>query len=611
MEWLITLFQKPDSIAHAVLVISMVAAFGLALGSIRFWGISLGIGGVLFSGLLFGHFKINVDFHTLEFVREFGLILFVYSIGMQVGPGFFSSLKRQGLKLNIMATAIVLMGVLIAVGLNYYGHIEKPVAVGLYAGAVTNTPALAASQQALKDELENKAEKTPEQPVLPPVSVSSTVSATTTAALAADSANAPVAAAPVAAGNGHANDSSSKQGTLKKPGLGYAVAYPFGIIGIILTMIIIRFLFRVDPLKEAEDFKKTQTKAVGLSRLNVEVTNPNLEGILLEKIPGLEDSGVVISRIKHQNKVEVAQPDTVIHTGDILLCVGQKDKLDAIRIVIGKASDVDLMKVQSNLITKRLIVTNKKVLGKQIEELDFLDQYDVVITRISRAEIEYSPNSDVELSFGDTVLAVGTEENIAKITPWLGNSLRSLNHPEVIPVLVGIALGVILGSFPIYFPGMPAPVKLGLAGGPLVVAIILSRLGRIGPLVWYLPMSANFMIRELGIVLFLTAVGLISGDKFVETLVQGDGLYWMALSTLITFIPIFIVALVAKAIYKMNYLTICGVLAGSMTDPPALAFATGIVPHSDAPNVSYATVYPLVMLLRVLSAQIMVLFLLH
>ena len=604
MEWLITLFQKPDSIAHAVLVISMVAACGLAFGSLRVWGISLGIGGVLFSGLLFGHFKISVDSHTLEFVREFGLILFVYSIGMQVGPGFFSSLKRQGLKLNIMAASIVLLSVMITVGLNYFGNIEKPVAVGLYAGAVTNTPALAASQQALKDVLENTPDKTTDMPVLPVVAASTSIPVSTDtvkplvpAVVTPEHATTPPPANP-------------KEDVLKRPGLGYAVAYPFGILGIILTMIIIRFLFRIDPFGEADEFKKLHTKSAGLSRLNITVTNTNLDGILLERIPGLEDSGVVISRVKHQDNVEVAQPDSVIHLGDVLLCVGLKDKLEEMRLVIGQVADVDLVKISTHIMTKRLIVTNKKVLGKHIDDLDFLDQYDVVITRISRAEIEYSPNTDVELQFGDTVLAVGTEENINKITPRLGNSLRTLNHPEIVPVLVGIALGVILGSFPLYFPGMPAPVKLGLAGGPLVVAIILSRIGRIGPIVWYLPISANFMIRELGIVLFLTAVGLMSGDKFVSTLVQGHGLYWMAMATMITFIPIMIVGLIARYFYKMNYLSLCGVLAGSMTDPPALAFATNIVSHSDAPNISYATVYPLVMLLRVLSAQIMVLFLL-
>ena len=561
MDWLITLFQSPDSVAHTVLVISIVAALGLAFGSIRIFGISLGIGGVLFSGLLFGHFKITINHEIMEFVREFGLILFVYSIGLQVGPGFFASLRRQGMKLNIMAAGIVIMGVVITVLLNYFSGIPREIAVGLFSGATTNTPSLAASQQALKD---------------------------------------------LWAGNPNAQEIA------KLPGLGYAVAYPFGIIGIILTMILVRFLFKIDPLHEADEFKQLQSKSASLLAVyNIEVKNPNLEGLIIEKIPSLEDSSVVISRILHEGKVEVAQPDTVIHIGDILLAVGPREDLDEIKLVVGELSKVDLKALPSSIITKRILVTKKSILGKTIDELECLDKYDVNITRISRADIEFSPNADFTFQFGDTVLAVGLEENIKKVAAELGNSLRQLNHPEIIPVLVGIALGVILGSYPMYFPGMPAPVKLGLAGGPLVVAILLSRLGRIGPLVWYMPISANFMLRELGIVLFLTCVGLMSGDKFVATLVQGSGLYWMACAALITFVPILIIALIARFFFKTNYLTICGLLAGSMTDPPALAFATGIVPHSDAPNISYATVYPLVMLLRVLSAQIMVLFILR
>ncbi len=561
MDWLITLFQSPDSVAHTVLVISIVAALGLAFGSIRIFGISLGIGGVLFSGLLFGHFKITINHEIMEFVREFGLILFVYSIGLQVGPGFFASLRRQGMKLNIMAAGIVIMGVVITVLLNYFSGIPREIAVGLFSGATTNTPSLAASQQALKD---------------------------------------------LWAGNPNAQEIA------KLPGLGYAVAYPFGIIGIILTMILVRFFFKIDPLHEAEEFKQLQSKSASLLAVyNIEVKNPNLEGLVIEKIPSLEDSSVVISRILHEGKVEVAQPDTVIHIGDILLAVGPREDLDEIKLVVGELSKVDLKALPSSIITKRILVTKKSILGKTIDELECLDKYDVNITRISRADIEFSPNADFTFQFGDTVLAVGLEENIKKVAAELGNSLRQLNHPEIIPVLVGIALGVILGSYPMYFPGMPAPVKLGLAGGPLVVAILLSRLGRIGPLVWYMPISANFMLRELGIVLFLTCVGLMSGDKFVATLVQGSGLYWMACAALITFVPILIIALIARFFFKTNYLTICGLLAGSMTDPPALAFATGIVPHSDAPNISYATVYPLVMLLRVLSAQIMVLFILR
>ncbi len=619
MEWLYKLFTDPESIAHAILIISLVASLGLALGSIRVFGISLGIGGVLFSGILFGHYGLTVNTHILEFVREFGLILFVYSIGVQVGPGFFASLKRQGLPLNIMAGSIVVLGVIITICLNIFGGIEKPTAVGLYAGAVTNTPALAASQQALKDLVEKdptlwkkNVSVTQETKPVAPSEVKTDMALSTTATqntVAQASTVTSVSAMSAEAVN--EAEKSAKEDVLKKPSIGYAVAYPFGILGIIFTMILIRFLFRIDPNQEAELFKKLTVKSSNLLRKNLEVKNPNLEGVRVDAIPGLEDSEVVISRIMHKGTVDVAQPDTIIHIGDVLLAVGKKEGLESIQIVIGGESNIDLMKQPSRLITKRLIVTKKSILGKTVDELEFLDKNDVVITRISRSETEFSPNSNVELQFGDAVLCVGTEESIKKVTPELGNSLRQLNHPEVIPVLVGIALGVVLGSIPLAIPNMPVPVKLGLAGGPLVVAIILSRIGRIGSLVWYLPISANFMIRELGITLFLSAVGILAGGKFVETLTKGDGLYWMACAVLITLIPILIVGLVGRYVLKTNYLTLCGVLAGSMTDPPALAFATSIVPTSDACNVSYATVYPLTMLLRVVSAQLLILFFLQ
>jgi putative transport protein len=551
MEWLKELFTGV-SVAHSLLILALVAASGVLLGSFKIKGVGLGIAGVLFTGLLFGHFGFHIEKEVMEFVREFGLILFVYTIGMQVGPGFVASLRKQGLPLNLMAATVVILGALITVGIVLIAGIDMSVAVGLFSGGTTNTPALGAAQQALKN--------------LP----------------------------------------SFTEEMAKNPGLGYAVAYPFGIMGIILTMGLIRGFFRVQPTQEAAEFtKQMQSSTPKLNNLNLVVTNPNLDGLPIEKIPGLTRSGVVLSRVLKGNEMDVATPDTVLHLGDIVHAVGAPDKLKEIQIIIGKVSDVDLKSMPSHVTTRRVVVTKKSVLGKSIEELD-LDAYGVAVTRVSRAEIEFTPTPNIRLQFADTLLLVGEEEAIVKAAKELGNSPKQLNHPQIVPIFVGIALGVIVGSIPFHFPNMPAAVKLGLAGGPLLVAIILSRIGRVGPLIYYMPLSANFMLRELGITLFLACVGLKAGDQFVKTLTQGDGFMWMGMAALITLIPILLVGLFARAIYKLNYTSICGVLAGSMTDPPALAFANAMT-GSDAPSISYATVYPLTMLLRVLAAQLLVL----
>jgi putative transport protein len=530
-----------------------VAATGLALGSIRAYGISLGVAGVLFSGLLFAHFGLGINEHVLEFAREFGLILFVYSIGIQVGPGFVSSLRREGLPLNLMAASIVLLGAVVAVVISFAGGVEMPVAVGLFSGATTNTPSLAAAQSALRD---------------------------------------------VA---GYSEDMS------KLPGLGYAVAYPFGIIGIILTMILVRVAFRVNVAAENEALLAAQQRETArLTRMNIEIQNPNLEGMKLRDVPMLDTADVVVSRVMKGDTVRVAQPDTVLSRGDVLLAVGPKQRLEELRVIAGCESQADLMQVPSAISSRRLVVTNKAVMGKSIDELGLLDRYGVTITRLRRFGVELPATAKVDLHFGDTVLAVGEPESIDKAAAELGNSIKRLDHPEVIPLFLGIVLGVIVGSWPFTLPGVPAPVRLGLAGGPLLVAILLSRIGQIGRVTWFMPASANFILREVGIVLFLACVGLKSGDRFIETLTQGSGFYWMAMAALITLVPLLVVALAGRIFFKVNYLTLCGLLAGSMTDPPALAFATNVT-GSDAPTVSYATVYPLTMILRVLSAQLMVL----
>lgn len=552
MSWFNQLIHG-ESIAHVVFVISIVATLGLALGSLKIKGIGLGIAGVLFSGLAIGHLGITIPHEVLEFAREFGLILFVYTIGIQVGPGFFASLRKQGLPLNMMAASIVLLGAAITVLIAKLGGVSMAAAVGLFSGATTNTPSLGAAQEAIRS--------------LPNV----------------------------------------PEGSAALPGLGYAVAYPFGIIGIILTMLVIRAIFRVDLKKETAELLSTSgAKAAKLSRLNLLVTNANLDGRRLDELPVFASLGVVISRIHHDGVVDIAKPDDIIHVGDTLLAVGPPARLEELRLIVGAVSEIDLHVMDSSLVVRRVIVTKKAILGRQIQELDFLGDNDITVTRVTRAEVEIPATPEQRIQFGDMLVLVGSEDAVARVSKALGNSVKQLNHTELIPVFIGIALGVLFGSIPIAFPGIPAPVKLGLAGGPLLVAIILSRVGRIGPLLWYMPNNANFAIREIGIVLFLACVGLHSGAKFVDTLVHGDGVKWMLYAAIITVAPLIIVGLFARLFLKTNYVSICGLLAGSMTDPPALAFAN-TVSGSDAPSISYATVYPLTMLLRVVCAQLLVL----
>lgn len=559
MSWLIDLFTTTHGVAHAVLILGLVAATGLALGTIRVYGISLGVAGVLFTGLAFGHAGLKIEADVMEFVREFGLILFVYTIGIQVGPGFFASLRRQGLPLNLMAASIVVLGALIALGL-YFAFpsiFPLPTAVGAFSGATTNTPSLGASQQALNQLLA---------------------------------------------------DNPQKDQLIKLPGLAYAVAYPFGIIGIILNMLLIRSIFKISLSHEQTLIQQLQaSSAQKLHTRNLEVKNPNLDGIQLASVPSLGRAGVVVSRILKGGKPEMAHPDTVLHMGDVLLAVGPHEALNELELVVGKETQVDLRLMPSHITSRRILVTKSNALGKSVHDLEIRNRFGVTVTRVSRAEIELPITPATRLQFGDNLVVVGEEAAIKQVASELGDSPKKLNHPQVIPIFVGIALGVILGSLPLKFEGMAAPVKLGLAGGPLLVAILLSWLGNVGPLVWYMPISANFILRELGITLFLAAVGLRAGDQFIATLVKGNGLYWMLFGAVITFVPLAAVGLFARKVMKLNYMTICGLLSGSMTDPPALAFA-GQMTHSDAPSVSYATVYPLVMFLRVLLAQGMVLF---
>lgn len=550
MDWLIHLITE-ESVARTVLILGLAGAAGTALGKIRIWGVSLGVAGVLFVGLLLGHLRLSVDHQVLEFVREFGLIIFVYTLGLQIGPGFFGSLRARGLVLNGLAAAIVLGGVAVAVAWILSGRLDLPGGVGLMSGATTNTPSLAAAQQALK------------QVGLP------------------DSAGA-------------------------VQGLAYAVTYPFGIVGIILTMVLLRVVFRINVAAEVAAAESAQRPATPRpTTRNLEVRNANLVGRPLARVPGLAASGVVVSRISRHGAVSVARPDLPLQLGDILHAVGPEEGLDELRIVVGAEAGVDLKTVQGPVTNRRLIVTHSAVFGRELGEVAAFAEHHVVVTRITRGGIEFSPRPGLRLQFGDVLMVVGESDRIDAVAALVGNSNRALNSPQPIPFFLGIALGVVVGGIPLALPGLPAAVQLGLAGGPLVVAILLSRIANTGPLVWYLPTNANHMLREVGITLFLAAVGLKSGDRFVEVLLGGSGLQWLLCGAAVTALPLLVVGFAARAWQKLNYAELCGVLAGSMTDPPALAFAQQSL-GSDAPAVSYATVYPLVMLLRVFSAQLVV-----
>ena len=553
MTWLIDLFTKP-SVAQQVLAIALTAALGLMLGKVKVKGISLGGAGALFVGIGLGHIGLRVDANVLHFIQEFGLILFVYTIGMQVGPGFIDSIRRHGLVLNVLSTSIVLLGVAVTLCLYFLTdmHNNVPVLIGMLCGAVTNTPSLGA-------------------------------------------ANSAFAAAGV--------DTSLT-------GIGYAVAYPFGVIGIILVMLLVRIIFRQNPDKAAKDYAAdiaANTKEIESCSLTVE--NKNLFGTLLKDIPDLISSGVVVTRLMRGNDIFTPNGKTVIQEGDKLHIVGMPEAVAIMEKIIGRRLETPITKETAadsgrTILVKTVLVTNKKVLGKTIGALALADRYGVNVSRVVRSGFKFTGRLDMRIKFADKFLLVGTAEGIEAAAKELGNSLTALDHPEILPAFLGIFLGVIVGSIPLAIPGMPTPLKLGLAGGPLIVAILLSRKRKIGPLNFFMANSANLMLREFGLTLFLSCVGLNAGIKFFDVLLNGDGIYYMGLAALITFVPLAIVATVGHLVFKVNYLSLCGVLAGATTDPPALAFANSQA-DSEAVNIGYASVYPLTMLLRILSGQVL------
>jgi len=555
LSWLADI-QNTQPIAYGVIILSLVAASGLALGSIRVRGFGLGIAGTLFAGLIFAHFGYNMDPSFRSFVQEFGLILFVYSIGLQVGPGFLDSLRRQGLALNLLAAGTVLLGVAVTVALCLVLRVDLGIGAGIFAGATTNTPALGAAQEALQ--------------TLPG----------TTVTRVADSA------------------------------LGYAVAYPFGVLGLILAMVLVKSLFRIEVPAEVESFLASQqADHEPFTRMTVRITNPNLAGVPLSSIPHMEKAGVAISRLKRagESEIRLALKDTPVHPGDLLLAVGRKGDLQRFQMIVGEESPEDLTKDFGPLISRQVLVTRPEVIGKSLGEVRERYPFELKATRLTRADLDMSISPALHLRFGDVLWLVGTPENLDRAAEALGNSVKEMGLVRLVPMFLGIALGVLVGCYPLTVGNMPAPLRLGLAGGPLLTAIILSRIGCIGPLLWYMPANASLLLRELGIVLFLSCVGLKSGTHFVETLINGQGFLWMAMGAVITLAPILIISLIARGFLKLNFVSLCGLLAGSQTDPPALAFAHGMC-GSEAPSISYASVYPLTMVLRIAAAQLLVLF---
>jgi putative transport protein len=548
--------KKVSPHAEPILVMSLTAIVGLLIGSIRIRGIKLGVAGMLFSGLLLGHFGLTLDPHLMAFLKEFGLALFVFTVGLQLGPGFFNSLKKDGLKLNLLAVTIVLSGAALIFG---FGHCvlkwDMGVVAGVFSGATTNTPSLGAAQQAMST-----------------------------------------------TGNG---DSASQAA------MAYAVAYPFGVMGIILVMILIRVIFRIDPKQELLDLKQQLSQGIREpQRASLVVENPNLSGVAIRNIPGLGDDGVVVSRIRRRDEKEVgiATAETTLQIGDVILAVGSPEQLERAALSIGKRVDEDLRKAPGNVIAKRVIVTHKEMIGKTIAATRISERFGVTVSRVSRQDMILTAMPDLKLQFGDMLNLVGEESAIEQAGKAVGNSVHQLNETSFASIFIGITVGILFGLYPWNLPGVPVPLRLGLAGGPLIIAILMGRLGRIGPLVIHMPINANTAFRELGIIFFLACVGLGAGGKFVETAFSTTGLQWMAMGAVVTTVPLLIAGYIGRKVMRINYLTLSGVLAGSMTDPPALAFSTKLT-QSDYPSLAYANVYPLTMLLRILVAQIAVLWL--
>ncbi len=552
MDWLQNLLFG-SSVAHSVLILALAIMIGLMLGKIKIGGVSLGTTWILFVGIALSSLGMKIDGEILHFVKEFGLILFVYSIGLQVGPGFFSSFKQGGMTLVSLASLIVFLGVLTAYILHVVTGVDIPTMVGILSGAVTNTPGLGAAQQAYTD---------------------------------------------------------STGITDPNISLGYAVAYPLGVVGIILSMLLLRYLLRIDFKREDEGLAAISNDQKMPEKFSIEFTNSELDGKKVSYVSQMINRAFVISRIFHSDgSITIADSETRLKTGDKFLIISSPEDMPAVIAFLGhriEMSDEQWGKniPNSELVSRRILITKSSLNGKRFADLKLRTRFGINITRINRAGVDIIPYQSMELQMGDRVMVVGTLKAIEKVEAVLGNSLKRLNQPNLVTIFIGIALGVILGSIPLM--NVPQPVKLGLAGGPLIVAILIGRFGPHFHLVTYTTISANLMLREVGIALFLAAVGIGAGDGFIDTIVNG-GYRWIGYGAIITIVPLIIVGLIARLGLKMNFYTMMGLISGGMTDPPALAYANSTA-GNDMPSISYATVYPVVMFLRVLTAQLFILF---
>lgn len=555
MNWLQDLLTNPNSIAHIVALYAFVIAAGVLLGKIKFFGISLGVTFVLFVGILAGHFGFTGNPAILSFVQDFGLILFVFCIGLQVGPSFFSSFKRGGITLNLLAVGIVFLNIAVALILYFalQGRVDIPMMVGILCGAVTNTPGLGAANEALQQ--------------------------------------------------------LHYQGP--EIAMGYACAYPLGVMGIILSMIIIRYICRVDVQRDSDEIQKEEEANPHMKpyTISLKVQNEALSGKTLSQVQNFLARDFVCTRIIQDGHMITPNANTVLRLGDRMFLVCAEDDSEAIMAFIGPKieQDWDATNQQDKpMVSRRILVTQPNINGKTLGELHFSSMYGVNVTRVNRSGMDLFAARQLRLQVGDRVMVVGPQDAIERVANLLGNQLRRLDHPNIVTIFVGILCGILFGSLPIAIPGMPTPVKLGLAGGPLIISILIGRFGHKVKLVTYTTMSANLMLREVGLVLFLASVGIKAGENFVQMVVEGDGVLYVGLGFLITFIPLVIAGIVARWHHRVNYFTLMGLIAGSNTDPPALAYANQIA-GNDAPAVGYSTVYPLTMFLRILTAQLLVL----
>lgn len=542
-------------VAHSVLILSLVIAIGIALGKIKIGGISLGLTWILFVGILFGHYGMNLDKHLLHFVKEFGLILFVFSIGLQVGPGFFSAFKKGGFTLNLLASGSIFISVLITLILHYTTGLPITTMVGILSGAITNTPGLGAAQQAFSD--------------------------------------------------------INKGGEAPDIAMGYAVAYPLGVVGAILSLLALKYILRVNTEAEEKQAEvgSGQQQELTVKPVTIEIKNEAIVQKKIKDIKHVVNRPFVISRMLKANddqEVKLVNSETELNVGDKILVITAPSDLEAVTLFFGQQIPYQWEQVENNhLVSRRILVTKSNLNGKTLSQLRIRKNFGMSITRINRSGVDLVATPSLRLQIGDRVTVVGTELAVSHAEKVLGNSIKWLNHPNLIPIFIGIALGCILGSIPFAFPGVPQPVKLGLAGGPLVVSILISRFGTKFKLITYTTMSANLMIREIGISLFLACVGLGAGEGFIDTIINKGGYLWVFYGALITIVPILAIGIFGRLIFKVNYFTLIGVLSGANTNPPALAYSSDLT-SCDAPAVGYATVYPLSMFWRVLSAQLLI-----